>query len=276
MAQRLVRRLCQKCAIPDDRPSTVSLCPDTETGTAPLQAVGCDDCGGSGYAGRIGIYSYLHLSEEVRAAIRDTAGESELERIARKIGFVSLEEAAIRLISSGQTSFDEASRVMGVLVPPFVTASQTIDVAGAPSVLVTEHAVVETPSGRPRKKKILLVEDDENLRFVPPMVLERAMYEVVPATNGQEALDEVFINRPDLIVCDLMMPHMDGTETVQILRRDPETRKIPVLMLTAADSVENEIKLIQTGADDFVSKTADQRVLLSRVDRLLQRSNAAK
>jgi DNA-binding response OmpR family regulator len=108
------------------------------------------------------------------------------------------------------------------------------------------------------------------------MVLERAMYEVVQATNGQEALDEVFINRPDLIVCDLMMPHMDGTETVQILRRDPETRKIPVLMLTAADSVENEIKLIQTGADDFVSKTADQRVLLSRVDRLLQRSNAAK
>ena len=86
----------------------------------------------------------------------------------------------------------------------------------------------------------------------------------------------MFINRPDLIVCDLMMPHMDGTETVQILRRDPETRKIPVLMLTAADTVENEIKLIQTGADDFVSKTADQRVLLSRVDRLLQRSNAAK
>jgi len=274
MAQRLVRRLCDKCATPDERPATLELFLSSEGSERPLQAVGCDECGGSGYVGRIGVYSYLHLSDEVRFAIRETSGEAEIEEMGRKSGFASLAEAAIRLIAEGTTSFDEVTRIMGTLAAfPSKTELPVTRVMPSP---VREEPPALAVSARPQKKKILVVEDDENLRFVLVMVLERAMYEVVSAENGQEALDKVFVSRPDLIICDLMMPHMDGTETVQILRRDPETRMIPVLMLTAADTEENEIKLLQTGADDFVSKTVDQRVLLSRIDRLLQRSSVTK
>ena len=122
------------------------------------------------------------------------------------------------------------------------------------------------------KRKILLVEDDENTRAVLSMVLQTEMFEVTQAGNGAEALDSIYCEVPDLILCDLMMPKMDGAQMLERLRRDARTRNIPVIMLTAADSEENELNTLARGADDFISKTSDSKVLLARVFRLLERS----
>lgn len=131
--------------------------------------------------------------------------------------------------------------------------------------------IAQSPEDKLRKKRVLLVEDDENLRQVISMTLERAMFEVVQAKNGVDALAKVSTVVPDIVVCDPMMPEMDGAETVQRLRGDAATKRVPILMLTSADSCENEVKLIECGADDFVSKAAGRKIFLSRINRLLER-----
>ena len=122
------------------------------------------------------------------------------------------------------------------------------------------------------KRRVLLVEDDENTRLVLSMLLKREMFDVVEASDGVEALEKVYEQLPEIVVCDLMMPRMGGLEFVQLLKKDKRARSIPVLMLTAADAEENELSSLNGGADDFVSKTSDSRVMLARVHRLLEKS----
>ena len=124
------------------------------------------------------------------------------------------------------------------------------------------------------KRRVLLVDDDADVRAVMSALLEDSMYEVIQAADGKEALKAVYDRAPELVVCDLMMPKMSGREFVQALRNDKRTKNIPVIMLTAASTEENELELIRSGADDFVSKTAKSDILLARVGRLLGRAAA--
>ena len=222
------------------------------------EACGCEECFQSGYAGRVGIFSYLPVSDVLREAIRHEASEAEVEEIARVSGFQTLSDAACELIASGLTSLEEAERTIGpILKTP----------GGAPPVPARE-APKATGSGITRPK-VLLIDDDEDTREVLAMVLAREFYDVVQAANGLEALERVFESPPDAIVCDLMMPKMNGAEFLQRLQRDNRTRSIPVLMLTAAGTPENEISLISSGASDFVAKGSDMKIMLARLGRLL-------
>jgi len=121
-----------------------------------------------------------------------------------------------------------------------------------------------------RKPCVLLVEDDDNMRMVLSMILSKEQYEVIEAHDGQDALDKLTTVIPDIIVSDMMMPRMDGNEMVSIVRRHAEMRTIPILMLTAADTEDNELRILEHGANDFVSKTADKRILLARITKLLE------
>jgi DNA-binding response OmpR family regulator len=122
-----------------------------------------------------------------------------------------------------------------------------------------------------QKPRVLLVEDNEDARAVLKMVLEAEFYEVVEAADGVEAMEAIYREIPQVIVADFMMPRMNGLQLLQKLRADVRTKGIPVLMLTAADSEENEVQMIDSGADDFVSKGSETKVMLARVQRLLSR-----
>ena len=122
-------------------------------------------------------------------------------------------------------------------------------------------------------KKILVADDDADVVELVSFNLKRAGYTVGTASNGVEALKKVRSFAPDLILLDVMMPELDGLEVCEILRRDSETASIPVLMLTALSSELGRMASLGSGATDFLSKPFSPRVLLGRIENLLQKAN---
>jgi len=117
--------------------------------------------------------------------------------------------------------------------------------------------------------KILVVDDvPENIRLLEA-VLAPHNYKVLTAASGQEALDIVSREAPDLILLDILMPEMDGYEACQRLRHDPKSRVLPIIMITSSDWPE-KLRALEAGADDFIPKPFDKAELLARVKSLLR------
>jgi sigma-B regulation protein RsbU (phosphoserine phosphatase) len=122
-----------------------------------------------------------------------------------------------------------------------------------------------------REKKILVVDDvPQNVRLLE-MNLKAEGYTVISAYNGQEALEKVAAEKPDLILLDIMMPIMDGNEVCRRIRRDHNGRWIPIVMITAYESgTEKKVQSLDDGADDFIKKPVERIELLARVRSLLR------
>lgn len=120
------------------------------------------------------------------------------------------------------------------------------------------------------RSKILIVDDEPfNVDYLE-QELEDLGYEMVSARNGQEALEKVAAQAPDLILLDVMMPVMDGFAVCRILKGNDETRLIPIVIMTALDGIEDRIKGIEAGADDFLTKPVNQRELIARIQTTLE------
>ncbi len=119
---------------------------------------------------------------------------------------------------------------------------------------------------------VLIVEDDKNLRKLINITLTKEKYTVYEATNGEEALDVIDKNYIDLIISDVMMPKMDGFELIKELRSSKY--KIPILLITAKNSIEDKKEGFLLGADDYMVKPIDIEELLLRVKVLLRRSKS--
>jgi len=118
--------------------------------------------------------------------------------------------------------------------------------------------------------KILVVDDTpRNVKLLADLLTVRG-YEVVTAASGREALAKIERERPDLVLLDVVMPEMSGYEVCHKIREFPETRILPVVMVTALDPAEERIKGIEAGADDFLTKPINQAELLARVKSLLR------
>ncbi len=120
------------------------------------------------------------------------------------------------------------------------------------------------------KRKILVVDDDADLRRLMSLVLQMGGYDVVSAADGAEALAKVRLEAPNLVLLDIMMPEMDGFETCRRLRKLPEGANIPVIMLSAADQVADKVKGLKVGANDYITKPADSRELIARIEAQLR------
>jgi adenylate cyclase len=121
---------------------------------------------------------------------------------------------------------------------------------------------------------ILIVDDEpKNVDYLE-QELEGFGYSTVSASNGAEALAIVQTKPPSLILLDVMMPVMDGFKTCSILKASDETRFIPVIIMTALDAVEDRVKGIKAGADDFLTKPVDERELLARIETSLRLKEA--
>ena len=116
---------------------------------------------------------------------------------------------------------------------------------------------------------ILIVDDDKQLREKLRKVLEGQRYQVETAANGEEALDKIWADTYDLVVLDIMMPHVDGLAVLQELRAG--NIKVPVLMLTARGDLDDRIKGLDLGADDYLAKPFSLAELLARIRALLRR-----
>ncbi len=121
--------------------------------------------------------------------------------------------------------------------------------------------------------KVLVVEDDPNLRQLMSVFLRRNGFEVMRAQDGEEALSLLETAMPDLIVCDIMMPRMDGFALTGDLRQAyPE---LPILMVTAREALEDKRKAFAVGTDDYMVKPIELDELLLRINALLRRSRIA-
>ena len=121
--------------------------------------------------------------------------------------------------------------------------------------------------------KVLVVEDDPNLRQLMSVFLRRNGFEVMRAQDGEEALSLLESTMPDLIVCDIMMPRMDGFALTGDLRQAyPE---LPILMVTAREALEDKRKAFSVGTDDYMVKPIELDELLLRINALLRRSRIA-
>ena len=120
------------------------------------------------------------------------------------------------------------------------------------------------------RSKILVVDDNpQNLELLVAY-LESLGCQVITAVDGLEAIDRVRAETPDLILLDVMMPRMSGFEVCRKLKTDPETRDIPILMVTALNEMSDIERGVQSGTDDFVSKPVNRLELVTRVKSLLR------
>ncbi|MDP3775447.1 MAG: type II/IV secretion system protein [Gemmatimonadales bacterium] len=136
-------------------------------------------------------------------------------------------------------------------------------------------SIGKAPRVQHLQKKVLLVDDEDQLRRVMKDLLERDGYIVAEARDGVQALDQVDRFGPDVIVLDLNLPGLDGYGVLAHLRSRPATANVPVVVLTAKGDEDNEVRVFELGADDFLTKPFRARALSARLDVVLNRRRRA-
>ncbi len=124
------------------------------------------------------------------------------------------------------------------------------------------------------QRKILIADDEPDILEIVSYNLGKEGYEVYTAKDGNEAIDRAKVLHPDLIILDIMMPRKTGVEVCQILRSQPAFQETLIIFLTALSDEASQIKGLETGADDYVSKPISPKVLVSRVNALFRRVNS--
>ena len=263
LAQRLVRRNCPHCLVPDAVQESVlarlDLSRDQARGVRKGQ--GCEACQFTGYSGRAGIFEMLTINDDLRKLIVRGASDTEIAAEARRLGIRDLHADGLFKLCQGLTSVEE---LMRTAPPPERDArfAGTAKRAASPP----EAVKVETARKQPR---VLAVDDDPFIRTMLEKVLSEANYEVILATDGEEALAKVFRDLPDLIISDVVMPKLDGLELVKKLKGHLQTSIIPVILLTSKDEVASEVEGLEAGADDYIPKPIVTNRLLARINRIM-------
>ena len=122
------------------------------------------------------------------------------------------------------------------------------------------------------KLQILVVEDESALVEILRYNLEKEGFDVVAAADGEAALEAIADHKPDLLILDWMLPHVSGLEICRQLRRKPETRELPIIMLTARGEEADRVRGLEVGADDYVAKPFSPSELIARVRAVLRRA----
>lgn len=200
-------------------------------------------------------YSELLLEEARERGLEDMLADLQ-----------NIQTAGKELLTLFNQLFDPAAVDTGIaelaLETPVESASKEMDddVPGA-----ERGGEAKTRGGR-----VLVVDDNENNREIVSRLLEREGYEVSTAENGALALERIKSQPPDLVLLDVMMPVMDGIEACKRMKDDPDSRLIPVVIMTALGQVDDRVRAIQAGADDFLTKPVNRGELLARIQTSLR------
>ncbi len=122
-------------------------------------------------------------------------------------------------------------------------------------------------------KRILIVDDEDHIRVVLEARLSSAGFEVHQAVDGEEAIKKVNEIKPNLIVLDIKMPIMDGWEVLEKIKSNPETKSIPVIMLTVLSKIEEKMRAFAIGAEDYLTKPFSDSELMEKIFRHLSTEN---
>ncbi len=120
------------------------------------------------------------------------------------------------------------------------------------------------------KIKVLVADDDKNIINIIRYSLDSDQFEILEAANGKEALGMVFARSPDILILDIMMPEMDGYRVCEELRKHDSTKDLPIIILSAKASVDDKVKAMGLGIDDYMIKPFDPRELEARIKMRLK------
>src|SRR5438876_1406903 len=299
IAQRLMRKLCPTCKQVWMEAPAERLKKWLPKETPLYRAAGCPDCAMTGYRGRFSILEVLTVTPEVERRIGAGETADHIAEAGRRSGMKSLWESGLAHVLRGESTIDELTRVVDVPVEEGGVAAAVAPAPsrrspgavelprGAPSAgpvapaaePVVEHFELLEEPAPPRvsgthglpARKVLLVDDEDSLRKVVKELLERDGYIVAEARDGAQALDQIDRVGPDIIVLDLNMPGLDGYGVLSHLRSRPATADIPVIVLTAKGDEDNEVRVFELGADDFLTKPFRARALSARLEAVLGR-----
>lgn len=121
-------------------------------------------------------------------------------------------------------------------------------------------------------KRVLLVDDSETAIQFERMLLRHMGLEIAAAKSGKLALQEIAARRPDLVLLDMVMPDMDGMETLRHLKGNPETKTIPVIVVTTKGDPELVTQALEAGCDEYVTRPVDKAELLAKLKRVLSQA----
>lgn len=124
--------------------------------------------------------------------------------------------------------------------------------------------------------KLLIIDDQKVLRNFLSDLLSQNGYDTITASKGQEGLECIFNEMPDLVLLDISMPDMNGDKVLEVIRNDPRTQDIPVIIITAEEDVQTRIDLLKKGANDYIPKSFDEQEILARVSTQLRAREAYK
>lgn len=124
-----------------------------------------------------------------------------------------------------------------------------------------------------RRENILVVEDDEDIQQLVLFNLSKAGYLVKCVDSGEEALQQIGAEKPDIILLDIMLPGMNGLEVCRAIRRINSIKEIPVIMLTSKGEDEDIVAGLDIGADDYITKPFSPRIIVARINTVLRRKN---
>lgn len=127
-----------------------------------------------------------------------------------------------------------------------------------------------------KKNRILVIEDEPGLREGIKAILQKSGYEVILASDGKEGLDMARKESPDLIILDLMMPKIDGYKVCRLLKFDSRYKQIPIIIFTVRAEKEDETMAYSAGADAYITKTLEPKVLLDKIEELLKKISREK
>lgn len=281
VGQRLVRRICQECKVPDPLSPLIlkRLRPyiGRDKTNAFWKGAGCESCQYTGYSGRLGIFEVLMMTPSLKKIIASDGPSVSLKKAAERAGFQSMSKDGIIKALQGLTTVEE---VLRVAPPEGEKARQSpIVESSVPEKIAMEEPTPKEPStsaGSVKPKKILVADDSKIILKLVRNVLESENHLVITAENGLEAMKLAFQEKPDLIITDFLMPKMDGITLIKKLKSQLTTRFIPIIMVTAKDEIDSEVKGIDAGADDYLTKPVHPKNLLARVNRLLKRPSIAE
>jgi type II secretory ATPase GspE/PulE/Tfp pilus assembly ATPase PilB-like protein/CheY-like chemotaxis protein len=275
VAQRLLRRICPRCAEPagmESLPKTARPPSTWDREVRVLAPKGCGQCGFAGYRGRFAIQEQLTVDGAVAELIAKGARAGELVASGRRFGMRTLYEAALRRVWAGETGYDEVMRVVGEApVQPGEGPKQAPIAAPAAPTVEPAGRVAISPRERPL---VLISDDDPALRTLIKAVLTSQSFDTAEACDGIEALEQTHRLRPDLVLLDMDMPRLGGLDVLRTLRERLSGRAVAVVVITASEDPELEAQCIELGAEDYLTKPVQPSSLMARVRAVMRRAGA--
>ncbi len=304
VAQRLMRTLCTACREERSEPLAPKLQEWIPDGSSLRRAVGCPECAMTGYRGRFSIVEILKITPRIERLITSGATADKIADAASAEGMRSMWHSGLAHVIEGESTIEELLRVVDMPQDdevrsgdvrarpsgPAGPATESSDGESAPAGVVSPAvatlrdqvtdrfelvdgvSTVEEAGDGSAGIRVLLVDDENQLRRVMRDLLERDGYTVFEAKDGAQALEQVDTHAPDILVLDLNLPGLDGYGVITQLRSRQATADLPIIVLTAKGDEDNEVRVFELGADDFLSKPFRARALSARIQAVLART----